>query len=251
MDWKKVNPNLPVIHCSYYEAYAFAEWKGMRLPTEFEWEIASEKLNYGQLWEWTSSAYLPYPNFEKAAGALGEYNGKFIDENKPIKISYADCFTPRNAIIFLNKNEKVISILEICFECNQYYMFPNSSEFKDVLGLECDQRLSYFRKMFDDYEFEDYKNNINISFEVSDNLGAIRCASLIANNSKIVHTDYDGLTSISLNKKTEKVQLSYMGKPTFIKIIKNCDFIKVDFSKRKAFYYKDNKFIKSKKLIVE
>jgi len=130
-------------------------------------------------------------------------------------------------------------------------MFPNSSEFKDVLGLECDQRLSYFRKMFDDYEFEDYKNNINISFEVSDNLGAIRGASLIANNSKIVHTDYDGLTSISLNKKTEKVQLSYMGKPTFIKIIKNCDFIKVDFSKRKAFYYKDNKFIKSKKLIVE
>ncbi|MFT7350321.1 MAG: ergothioneine biosynthesis protein EgtB [Flavobacterium sp.] len=75
---EKVNPDLPVIHCSYFEAYAFAEWKGMRLPTEFEWEIAADNLNYGQLWEWTSSAYLPYPNFEKADGALGEYNGKFM-----------------------------------------------------------------------------------------------------------------------------------------------------------------------------
>jgi formylglycine-generating enzyme required for sulfatase activity len=50
----------------------------MRLPTEFEWEIAADNLQYGQLWEWTSSAYLPYPNFEKADGALGEYNGKFM-----------------------------------------------------------------------------------------------------------------------------------------------------------------------------
>jgi ergothioneine biosynthesis protein EgtB len=75
---EKVNPNLPVMHCSYFEAYAFAEWKNMRLPTEFEWEIAADNLQYGQLWEWTSSAYLPYPNFEKADGALGEYNGKFM-----------------------------------------------------------------------------------------------------------------------------------------------------------------------------
>jgi ergothioneine biosynthesis protein EgtB len=75
---EKVNPDLPIMHCSYFEAYAFAEWKGMRLPTEFEWEIASDYLDYGQLWEWTSSAYLPYPNFEKADGALGEYNGKFM-----------------------------------------------------------------------------------------------------------------------------------------------------------------------------
>jgi len=73
-----INLEDPVMHLSYYEAFAFAEWKGMRLPTEFEWEIASSKLNWGQLWEWTASAYQPYPNFSKAEGALGEYNGKFM-----------------------------------------------------------------------------------------------------------------------------------------------------------------------------
>lgn len=73
-----INPALPVMHISYYEAFAFAEWKGMRLPTEFEWEIASHQFNWGQAWEWTGSAYLPYPGFQKAAGALGEYNGKFM-----------------------------------------------------------------------------------------------------------------------------------------------------------------------------
>ena len=73
-----VNPDLPVMHVSYYEAFAFAEWKGMRLPTEFEWEAASDLFKWGQLWEWTGSAYLPYPGFQKAPGALGEYNGKFM-----------------------------------------------------------------------------------------------------------------------------------------------------------------------------
>lgn len=73
-----VDLELPVMHLSYYEAFAFAEWKGMRLPTEFEWEIASKNLDWGQLWEWTASAYQPYPNFKKADGALGEYNGKFM-----------------------------------------------------------------------------------------------------------------------------------------------------------------------------
>ncbi|OIO99833.1 MAG: sulfatase maturase [Bacteroidetes bacterium CG2_30_33_31] len=65
-------------HISYYEAFAYAEWKGMRLPTEFEWEVASDKFEWGDVWEWTSSAYLPYPNFIKAEGAIGEYNGKFM-----------------------------------------------------------------------------------------------------------------------------------------------------------------------------
>jgi hypothetical protein len=68
----------PVCHISYYEAAAFAEWKQMRLPTEFEWEAASDKFDWGLRWEWTNSAYLPYPGFKKAAGAVGEYNGKFM-----------------------------------------------------------------------------------------------------------------------------------------------------------------------------
>lgn len=75
---EKVDPSLPVMNVSFYEAFAFAEWKGMRIPTEAEWEIAADKLKWGQLWEWTGSAYLPYPGFKKAEGAIGEYNGKFM-----------------------------------------------------------------------------------------------------------------------------------------------------------------------------
>lgn len=76
--FQKVDSTLPVQHLSFYEAMAFAEWKGCRLPTEFEWEVAASKLDWGQLWEWTNSAYLPYPGFKKVPGALGEYNGKFM-----------------------------------------------------------------------------------------------------------------------------------------------------------------------------
>lgn len=74
----EVDGSLPVSHVTFYEAFAYAQWKNMRLPTEFEWEIASSHFNYGQLWEWTNSAYLPYPNYTKVDGALGEYNGKFM-----------------------------------------------------------------------------------------------------------------------------------------------------------------------------
>jgi ergothioneine biosynthesis protein EgtB len=70
--------NEPVCHVSYYEAAAYASWKQMRLPTEFEWEIAAQKFDWGRRWEWTESAYLPYPGFSKAPGAIGEYNGKFM-----------------------------------------------------------------------------------------------------------------------------------------------------------------------------
>jgi ergothioneine biosynthesis protein EgtB len=75
---RKLPLDAPVCHISFYEAAAFAEWREERLPTEFEWEAASDKFDWGLRWEWTHSAYLPYPGFKKAAGAVGEYNGKFM-----------------------------------------------------------------------------------------------------------------------------------------------------------------------------
>jgi ergothioneine biosynthesis protein EgtB len=80
-----VKMNEPVCHISFYEAFAFAFWKGMRLPTEFEWEATSDKFNWGRRWEWTESAYLPYPGFAKAPGAIGEYNGKFMVNQKVLR----------------------------------------------------------------------------------------------------------------------------------------------------------------------
>ncbi|MFP3590439.1 ergothioneine biosynthesis protein EgtB [Chryseobacterium sp. SIMBA_038] len=75
---RELDLNEAVCHINFFEASAFASWKGMRLPTEAEWEIASNHFNWGSRWEWTNSAYLPYPDFKKEAGAVGEYNGKFM-----------------------------------------------------------------------------------------------------------------------------------------------------------------------------
>ena len=82
---QKVDSSAPITHISYYEAFAFAQWKGLRLPTEFEWEVAQNYVPWGKRWEWTESAYAPYPNFQKADGALGEYNGKFMVSQKVLR----------------------------------------------------------------------------------------------------------------------------------------------------------------------
>ncbi|MFC4210927.1 ergothioneine biosynthesis protein EgtB [Pedobacter lithocola] len=99
---KEINLNEPVTHVSYYEAYAFASWKGMRLPTEFEWEIAAQNFNWGERWEWTESAYLPYPGFSKAAGAIGEYNGKFMVNQKVLRGSSIATPTEHSRITYRN-----------------------------------------------------------------------------------------------------------------------------------------------------
>ena len=75
-----VDPELPVRHVSWYEADAFARWSGARLPTEMELEASADALPdfHGHVWQWTNSAYLAYPGFRAAPGAIGEYNGKFM-----------------------------------------------------------------------------------------------------------------------------------------------------------------------------
>ena len=82
---EKIDHALPLCHISYYEAYAYASWKGCRLPTEFEWEVAARQFDWGKRWEWTESAYLPYPGFTRAPGAIGEYNGKFMVNQKVLR----------------------------------------------------------------------------------------------------------------------------------------------------------------------
>jgi ergothioneine biosynthesis protein EgtB len=77
-----LDPDAPVRHVNWYEADAFARWAGARLPTEFEWEAAAGRPDIreltGHVWQWTDSAYRPYPGYRPAEGAIGEYNGKFM-----------------------------------------------------------------------------------------------------------------------------------------------------------------------------
>lgn len=89
-----VKSDEPVTHINFYEAFAFASWAGKRLPTEAEWEVAQTQFNWGERWEWTQSAYLPYPGFTKADDATGEYNGKFMVNQMVLR--GASVATPEN-----------------------------------------------------------------------------------------------------------------------------------------------------------
>jgi ergothioneine biosynthesis protein EgtB len=128
---RELDPHAPVCHLSCYEADAFARWAGARLPTEFEWEVAAAAAEpaaagnfvesrhwhpipascptptgnpggatlsqmFGDVWEWTQSAYSPYPGYRAAVGALGEYNGKFMVNQ--LVLRGGSCATPRSHI---------------------------------------------------------------------------------------------------------------------------------------------------------
>ncbi|WP_333574252.1 ergothioneine biosynthesis protein EgtB [Sphingomonas sp.] len=117
---RPIDPAAPVTHVSFFEADAYASWAGARLPTEFEWEAAAAGADplsgnqldaagpveprpstggpawFGDVWEWTGSAYRPYPGFHAAAGAVGEYNGKFMSGQFVLR--GGSCATPRGHV---------------------------------------------------------------------------------------------------------------------------------------------------------
>jgi len=142
---RTLNPDEPVSHVSFYEANAFARWAGKRLPTEAEWEVASQcegchigvgslmddacyhpnvqlissharetsiAALIGDVWEWTSSAYMPYPGYVQSMDALGEYNGKFMSDQMVLK--GGSCATPKNHIRVTYRN---------FFQCDKRWQF--------------------------------------------------------------------------------------------------------------------------------
>jgi ergothioneine biosynthesis protein EgtB len=125
---RKLNEHETLTHISFFEADAYARWKGLRLPTEQEWEVAASKYGMndssyhllnrqqyhpgivdkndkafiGQVWEWTNSAYLPYPRFEPWKSGLGEYNGKFMINQMVLR--GGSCATPQDHIRLSYRN---------------------------------------------------------------------------------------------------------------------------------------------------
>jgi ergothioneine biosynthesis protein EgtB len=119
---REIDPEAPVCHVSYFEADAFARWSGARLPSEVEWECAARSYDpwsgefadraglhpraaedtgahlqmYGDVWEWTASPYVSYPGFQPLAGALGEYNGKFMCGQFVLR--GGSCLTPQGHV---------------------------------------------------------------------------------------------------------------------------------------------------------
>ncbi len=114
---REVDPEETLVHVSFYEAWAYAQWRGLRLPTEAEWEVAAAdqpvaghfadaghfhprrsgtdpglKQLFGDVWEWTATSYASYPGFKPAAGAIGEYNGKFMANQ--VVLRGGSCATP-------------------------------------------------------------------------------------------------------------------------------------------------------------
>lgn len=87
-----IKENEPVMHVNFYEAAAYASWKGERLPTEAEWEVAAPRFDWGEVWEHTMSAYMPYPGYRKPEGTIGEYNAKFMINQMVLR--GASCATP-------------------------------------------------------------------------------------------------------------------------------------------------------------